>query len=74
LDDAKRMLKDSIVRSQGSKPLFTSDELSHRGTVLGEPFYELAPPVPSGKLGRPRSPDLIISMFSEMLAYPALYQ
>lgn len=59
LDDARRMLKDLIARSQG-KPLFVSDELAHYGTVLGELFYELLPSAPTGKRGRPRNPERVI--------------
>lgn len=59
LDDARRMLKDLTVRSQG-KPLFVSDELPHYGSVLGELFHKLVPPAPTGKPGRPRNPERII--------------
>jgi len=59
LDDARQMLKDVTVRCQG-KPLFVSDELPHYATVLEELFHKLIPPVPTGKPGRPRSPERII--------------
>jgi IS1 family transposase len=59
LDDARRMLKDLTSRCQ-CKPLFVSDELPHYGTVLGELFHELIPPVPTGKPGRPRKPEKVI--------------
>jgi len=59
LDDARRMMKDLIARSQG-KPLFVSDELPHYGTVLGELFHELVSPTPTGKPGRPKKPERII--------------
>jgi len=59
LDDARRMLKDLTARSQ-VKPLFVSDELPHYGTVLGELFHKLVPPVPTDKPGRPRKPERII--------------
>lgn len=53
------MLKDLTSRCQ-CKPLFVSDELPHYGTVLGELFHELIPPVPTGKPGRPRKPEKVI--------------
>jgi hypothetical protein len=59
LDDARRMLKDLAVRCQ-DKPLFVSDELPHYGTVLGELFHKLVPPTPTGRPGRPRSPERVI--------------
>jgi len=59
LDDARRMLKDLTIRSQG-KPLFVSDELPHYGSVLGELFHKLVPQAPTGKPGRPRNPERII--------------
>ena len=59
LEDARRMLKDLTVRSQG-KPLFVSDELPHYGTVLGELFHKLVPQTPTGKPGRPRNSERII--------------
>ena len=59
MDDAREMLKELIVRSQG-KPLFVSDELPHYGTVLGELFHEQVPQKPTGKPGRPRKPERII--------------
>ncbi len=59
MDDARRMLKDLTDRTLG-KPLFVSDELPHYGTVLGELFHKTVPPVPTGKPGRPRKPELVI--------------
>ena len=59
MDDARRILKDLTDRCQG-KPLFVSDELSHYGTVLGELFHELVPAAPTGKPGRPPSPERVI--------------
>lgn len=59
LEDARQMLRDLTDRCK-YKPLFVSDELPHYGTVLGELFHELIPPVPTGKPGRPRSPERII--------------
>lgn len=59
LHDARQMLKDLTARCQG-KPLFVSDELPHYGTVLGELFHELVPVAPTGKPGRPRSPERVI--------------
>jgi len=53
------MLKDLTNRTL-SKPLFVSDELPHYGTVLGELFHKTVPPVPTGKPGRPRKPELVI--------------
>ena len=48
MDDARQMLRDLTDRTP-SKPLFVSDELPHYGTVLGELFHKLVPPVPTGK-------------------------
>jgi IS1 family transposase len=59
LDDARRMLQDLANRAI-AKPLFVSDELSHYGTVLGELFHKLTPTIPTGKPGRPRSPQRVI--------------
>jgi hypothetical protein len=42
-------------------PLFTSDELVHYETVLGEVYSEEIPVVPTGKRGRPRKPERKIS-------------
>lgn len=52
------MLQDLTARCQG-KPLFVSDELPHYATVLGELFHELVQPEPTGKPGRPRSPERV---------------
>ena len=59
LDDARQMLKDLTSRCQ-DKPLFVSDELPHYGTVLAELFHTLIPMMPTGKPGRPRSPEQVI--------------
>ena len=59
LDDARRMLKDLTARGRG-KPLFVSDELPHYATVLAELFHELIPPAPTGRPGRPRSPERVL--------------
>ena len=40
-----------------NKPLFTSDELVHYQTVLGEIYSEEIPVEPTGKRGRPRKPE-----------------
>jgi hypothetical protein len=42
-------------------PLFTSDELVHYETVLGEVYSEEVPIEPTGKRGRPRKPERKIS-------------
>ena len=42
------------------KPLFVSDELPHYGTVLAELFCKLISPEPTGKRGRPRSPERVL--------------
>jgi len=41
-------------------PLFTSDELVHYQTVLGEVYSEAIPVEPTGKRGRPRKPERVI--------------
>ena len=38
-------------------PLFTSDELVHYKTILGEIYSEEIPVEPTGKRGRPRNPE-----------------
>jgi IS1 family transposase len=40
-----------------NKPLFTSDELVHYETVLGEVYSEEIPVAPTGKRGRPKKPE-----------------
>lgn len=54
------MLCDLKSRLAGNKPLFVSDELSHYGTVLHELFHEEVPFPPTGKRGRPRSPEQVV--------------
>ena len=41
-------------------PLFTSDELPHYADGLKELFHKLIPPEPTGRRGRPRSPEKLI--------------
>lgn len=53
------MLIDLSTRFQ-DKPLFVSDELPHYGTVLGEIFCKFVAQAPTGKPGRPRSPQHLI--------------
>ncbi len=59
LNDAREFLKDLVSRFKG-KPLFVSDELPHYGTVLAELFHKLIVPEPTGKRGRPRSPERVL--------------
>ena len=59
LDDARHMLRDVVARLI-DKPLFVSDELAHYQTVLAELFHELVYPEPTGRPGRPRSPERIL--------------
>jgi len=53
------MLGDLTARCVG-KPLFTSDELAHYGTVLAELFHTMLPVEPTGKPGRPKSPLMVV--------------
>ncbi len=59
MNDARQFLKDLAARGAG-KPLFVSDELAHYSTILGELFHRLEPVAPTGRPGRPRSPERII--------------
>jgi len=59
LNDAREFLKDLVGRLKGN-PLFVSDELSRYGTVLAELFHKLIAPEPTGKRGRPRSPERVL--------------
>jgi hypothetical protein len=59
LADAREMLMDLIARVR-AKPLFVSDELPHYKAVLAELFHSEIPPEPTGKPGRPRSPERVI--------------
>jgi hypothetical protein len=43
-----------------NKPLFTSDELIHYQTVLGEVYSQEIPVESTGKRGRPRNPQIVI--------------
>ncbi len=53
------MLQDLTARCR-EKPLFVSDELSHYATVLAEQFHEMVPSTPTGRPGRPKSPERVI--------------
>jgi IS1 family transposase len=56
LDSCRTFLKELSCRVD-NMPLFTSDELVHYQTVLGEIYSEEVPVVPTGKRGRPKNPD-----------------
>ena len=59
LEDARQFLKDLVSRTK-HQPLFTSDELPHYANGLKELFHKLIEQEPTGRPGRPRSPEKII--------------
>jgi len=59
LESCREFLTQFSSRVDG-KPLFTSDELPHYETVLGEIYSEEIPVERTGKRGRPRKPQRII--------------
>jgi IS1 family transposase len=59
LEDARKFLKDLVSRTE-ELPLFTSDELPHYTDGLKELFHTLIPPEPTGRPGRPRSPEKVV--------------
>jgi IS1 family transposase len=56
LESCRKFLKELSSRVDNI-PLFTSDELVHYKTVLGEIYSEEIPTEPTGKRGRPRNPE-----------------
>ena len=70
LEDARRFLKDLVSRTK-QQPLFTSDELPHYADGLKELFHQLVAQKPSGRPGRPRSPERIID---ENLDYATVHK
>ena len=59
LEDARKFLTDLVSRTE-EMPLFTSDELPHYTDGLKELFHTLIPPEPTGRPGRPRSPEKVV--------------
>lgn len=59
LDDARQLLETWLAGGV-NKPLFVSDDLPHYGTVLEELFHQEIPSPPTGKRGRPKSPEWVI--------------
>ena len=59
MEDARKFLKDLVSRTDNI-PLFTSDELPHYADGLKELFHQLVAQKPTGRPGRPRSPEKII--------------
>ena len=55
LESYREFLKKLSSRVDNT-PLFTSDELPHYQTILGEIYSEEIPVDPTGKRGRPRKP------------------
>ena len=51
---------DDLISRIRTKPLFTSDELSHYQTVLLERFSHTEEQPRTGKRGRPKKPQLVI--------------
>jgi IS1 family transposase len=61
LESCRELLRQ--VKSRVTNiPLFTSDELVHYQTILGEAYSEEIPAVRTGKRGRPRNPERKIDM------------
>ena len=52
-----RAFLQTVATRVENKPLFTSDELVHYQTVLGEIYSEEIPVKKTGKTGRPRKPE-----------------
>jgi len=59
LESCREFLRELSLRVDNI-PLFTSDELPHYKTVLGEIYSEEIPVAKSGKRGRPRKPEIVI--------------
>ena len=57
--DAQQLMHVLCARGK-TKPLFVSDELPHSGTVLAQQFHHDIPPLPTGKRGRPKTPERVI--------------
>jgi len=60
LEQAYAFLNEIKNRLTGDKPLFTSDELPHYAEGLAATFSQNVKPSPTGKPGRPKSPERII--------------
>jgi hypothetical protein len=56
LESCRAFIKQLSSRVD-NKPLFTSDELVHYETVLGDVYSEVVPVAPTNKRGRPRKPE-----------------
>ena len=59
LESCREFLRELSSRVDNI-PMFTSDELPHYKTVLGEIYSEEIPEAKSGKRGRPRKPERVI--------------
>ena len=59
LKDCKLFIED-VVKRVKTKPLFTSDELSHYQTTLADKFSHFEEQEKTGQRGRPRKPKRVI--------------
>jgi len=59
LEDCKLFIEDVVSRVK-TKPLFTSDELSHYQTTLADKFSHFEEQEKTGQRGRPRKPKQVI--------------
>ena len=59
LEDCKLFIEDVMARVK-TKPLFTSDELSHYQTTLANKFSYFEEQAKTGKRGRPRIPKRVV--------------
>lgn len=60
MESGREMIEGLVARLTENKPLFTSDELAHYATLLAETFHDEIPTPPTGKPGRPRSPEQVV--------------
>lgn len=56
-NEAKELIAELLKKTNGTLPLFTSDELPHYKTVLAEAHTTLIPIKKTGKRGRPKKPE-----------------
>ena len=57
MEDGRTFLEELTRRLNANKPLFTSDELAHYATLLREIYHTKVHLPPTGKRGRPKSPE-----------------
>jgi IS1 family transposase len=72
LEEARKIVqKVKNICSDGSPPVFVSDELAHYKTVLRELYSSSVPIPPTGKRGRPSSP---IQAIDSQLLYATVHK